>query len=798
MGNSLLRRRGLNVSIAVFLLLQILALGIVAQPFIAPADAEAASFANAAFERTWARTDQPVTSGAVQRTWMWGPQANTSAFQEDYANAPGGKRTVQYFDKSRMEDASWTDATDPWDVTNGLLVVEMISGRMQIGNAQFETHEPADVNIAGDPGSHPTYADIDRFGLRQKPASKVPFTTWVDANGIVANGPTPPATVNAAEHVVVGTINHTVASVFWDFMNSTGLVYENGQITQGKLFINPFYATGYPITEAYWSEVKIGGTPQAVLWQCFERRCLTYNPLNDAGWQVEAGNVGQHYYAWRTSFNQTEPEPAPEPTAPPAATVPVQPTAPVTITPTTIVPTRPTAPTDLRASANSASSISLTWNDASSNEKGFRVYNPAGVLVGQVGEGRTTYTVNGLSQSSRYCYQVAAWNDAGESAKTSPACATTRTQSSPAPAVPANLEAEAASATTIKLSWDDMSDNEQGFKIYSSTGSSIGQVGADITTYTVTGLHPATSYCFLVSSWNNAGESAKSSIACATTIIAPPTTPTNLRFFREPGTLEFYLSWDQSGPEPDYYVLHAFSRTGTHNGELPVSMSGSSRLYEIYWPYLDTPCYGLVAINSQGTSDYSNLACWPESITPPAAPLDFFSYPGQLQWAESNGAIGYLVMGLDELEEPGRYLSTLAGSTMDTVFPNSWEHDCYFVRAVNDGGVSDASNQICETMIPTAPTDPTVHVDGPNSITFTWTDNSTDEEVFAIWDGVRRLLLPASPGTGLVSHTFAGLEPGSYWCFAVSALTTAGSSVQTDFACATTDIAEIARLQVRA
>ncbi|MCS7294077.1 MAG: thermonuclease family protein, partial [Dehalococcoidia bacterium] len=35
------------------------------------------------------------------------------------------------------------------------------------------------------------------------------------------------------------------------------------------------------------------------LVQCFERRCLTYTPDNPPGWQVEAGNVGQHYYRWR-------------------------------------------------------------------------------------------------------------------------------------------------------------------------------------------------------------------------------------------------------------------------------------------------------------------------------------------------------------------------------------------------------------------------------------------------------------------------------------------------------------------
>jgi hypothetical protein len=33
--------------------------------------------------------------------------------------------------------------------------------------------------------------------------------------------------------------------------------------------------------------------------QCFERRCLTYTPDNPEGWQVEAGNVGRHYYYWR-------------------------------------------------------------------------------------------------------------------------------------------------------------------------------------------------------------------------------------------------------------------------------------------------------------------------------------------------------------------------------------------------------------------------------------------------------------------------------------------------------------------
>ncbi|HYI15383.1 MAG TPA: hypothetical protein VEX37_08330, partial [Thermomicrobiales bacterium] len=75
------------------------------------------------------------------------------------------------------------------------------------------------------------------------------------------------------------------------------------------LFESPYYATGLPITEAYWATVKVGGTPRDVLLQCFERRCLTYTPGNDPAWQVEAGNVGQHYYRWR--YPDANPGPSP-------------------------------------------------------------------------------------------------------------------------------------------------------------------------------------------------------------------------------------------------------------------------------------------------------------------------------------------------------------------------------------------------------------------------------------------------------------------------------------------------------
>ncbi len=120
---------------------------------------------NPAFRRTWERTDNPVSSLVVDRTWMWGPGPITAERQESYAESPGGSRTVQYFDKSRMEDNAFRGA-DPWDVTNGLLVVEMVEGFYQTGdNQRDDTPTPAEISIAGDLGQHPTYAYIEHQRL---------------------------------------------------------------------------------------------------------------------------------------------------------------------------------------------------------------------------------------------------------------------------------------------------------------------------------------------------------------------------------------------------------------------------------------------------------------------------------------------------------------------------------------------------------------------------------------------------------------------------------------------------------
>ena len=261
----------------------------------------AAPIGNAAFQSTWARTDQPVAGGQISRTWMWGPSADTPIMTEPYVEAPGGQRQVQYFDKSRMEITNpGGDQNSPWYVTNGLLAKELITGNMQFGNNTFHQEAPAQVNVAGDLNdpNGPTYASFTGLMGVAPLANGAVITQTVNRAGQVGTDASL-SSQNVTATDVGAPTNHTVASVFWAFMNTTGLVDVNGQDTTAPLFENPFYATGYPLTEPYWTTVLVGGVSKQVLVQVFERRVLTYTPSNPPGWQVESGNVGLQYYEWR-------------------------------------------------------------------------------------------------------------------------------------------------------------------------------------------------------------------------------------------------------------------------------------------------------------------------------------------------------------------------------------------------------------------------------------------------------------------------------------------------------------------
>jgi hypothetical protein len=86
------------------------------------------------------------------------------------------------------------------------------------------------------------------------------------------------------------------------------------------------------------------------------------------------------------------------------------------------------------------------------------------------------------------------------------------------PVKPANLVATPASETQIDLSWSGSIEvPASGYRIYAP--GLLGSTSA--TSYSDTGLSPSTTYCYVVSAFNEYGESDKSAQACATTL-GPP------------------------------------------------------------------------------------------------------------------------------------------------------------------------------------------------------------------------------------------------------------------------------------
>jgi hypothetical protein len=267
------------------------------------------AFAADTFYQVWARPDLPLAEGVPgvePRTWVWGPQPISGATLEPYAQASGGMRLVQYFDKSRMEINNPGAPRSQWQATNGLLVLEMITGQIQVGEELFVDWAPSNEVIAGDPADEnpdaPRYRSFRSVAYPTNPEraplrENVRVVTVLERDGSTHENPYL-ADYNVVLRGYNEELGHNIPDVFMAFFDRAGVIYDNGDYRQGQV-IDWQSVLGLPISEPYWTRVRIGGTTQDVLVQAYQRRILTYTPDNPPGLRVEMGNVGQHYLRWR-------------------------------------------------------------------------------------------------------------------------------------------------------------------------------------------------------------------------------------------------------------------------------------------------------------------------------------------------------------------------------------------------------------------------------------------------------------------------------------------------------------------
>ncbi|MHB8646616.1 MAG: fibronectin type III domain-containing protein [Thermomicrobiales bacterium] len=254
----------------------------VAAPVFTHGSAADTPFGSPAFGTLWSSIEPVVPN-------FWGP-AVQPALQEPYHEATNGSRLVQYFDKARMEQ---TTVSGP--VTNGLLTVELITGQRQMGDASFAPFPPSARAVVGDPtNTWPPYSALGggvfaaKVGQSGEPSGTVykPDGTFGLNPGLGADPGAQPGTYQSDPG---GKYAHNIPIALSSYLAALPI---------------PWLSTmGLPLTEAFWVNVIVSGAPTWVLVQPFERRVLSYTPANPSGFQVEMGNIGQHYYQWRYVTN---------------------------------------------------------------------------------------------------------------------------------------------------------------------------------------------------------------------------------------------------------------------------------------------------------------------------------------------------------------------------------------------------------------------------------------------------------------------------------------------------------------
>ncbi len=233
----------------------------------------------------------------------------------------------------------------------------------------------------------------------------------------------------------------------------------------------------------------------------------------------------------------------------------------------------PAAPSALGATANSASSVTLSWTDNAGTETGFRVMRN-GVQVAELPADTTSWVDTTVSGATVYAYQVKAFNAVGESALSNTASVTTPF------APPSGLSAAALAPRQVQLSWTDNGANETGFVIeraplvggvpgtFLQIATAPANAANGTTTFLDTTVLDGSAYAYQVREQNAATVSTPSNVATVTT---PMAAPAGLTLTGSNVPARVVLAWtDNSSSESAYEVL----RDGTVVATLPAGTQG--------------------------------------------------------------------------------------------------------------------------------------------------------------------------------------------------------------------------------
>ena len=444
-------------------------------------------------------------------------------------------------------------------------------------------------------------------------------------------------------------------------------------------------------------------------------------------------------------------------------------------------PAIPAAPRVTIGNSSASGKPQLTWAAVDGAAK-YEIYRSTQQSTGYSLLGTTTstsYVNTSAAAGITYYYKVCAVNSAGTSAYSNIVSGRAKAA---IPAAPRVTIGNSSASGKPQLTWAAV-DGAAKYEIYRSTQQSTGFTLLGTTTstsYVNTGAAVGKTYYYKVRALNVDGAAgAYSSTVSGAAKAVAPAAPTVTMTYSDSGKPK--LTWSAVSGATSYRVYRSESR-GTGYSLLGTTTATS---------YVNTGAavgktyyYRVKAVNSAGTSAYSNIVSGRAKAAVPAAPrvtIGTSSASGkpQLTWAAVDGAAKYEIYRSTQ-QSTG---FTLLGTTTSTSYVNTGaavgKTYYYKVRALNvDGAAGAYSSTVSGAAKAVAPAAPTV--------TMTYSDSGKPKLTWSAVSGATsyRVYRSESRGTGYsllgtttaTSYVNTGAAVGKTYYYRVKAVNSAGTS----------------------
>jgi len=452
---------------------------------------------------------------------------------------------------------------------------------------------------------------------------------------------------------------------------------------------------------------------------------------------------------------------------------------------TATVTTPLVAPSGLMISSTTYSSVQIAWTDNDSTAKGYNVLRSTNgttftTLAQLTSANAASYNDTSVVSGRTYDYKIQAVNGSVTSAASSMVAANTPLHA------PTALTATVTGPTSVALAWTDNDTNAAGYIILrSSDGTNYSQLvkltSGTANSYTDATAVAAHTYSYKVEAYAGTITSPTTNVATASTPMSPPTGLTATAL--SPSSVK--LTWvNHDTSTVGYNILRSV------NGGAFTQITQITKAATVTYTDTNLPCdtpyrYQVEAYNSSMTSAASNTAAVTTPLVAPSAltvASTGFSQVG-ISWTDNDQtAKGYNILRSTNGTAFTNLITLTQGNAsgfVDSTVVSGRTYD-YEVQAVNGSVTSAVSNMVVANTPLHPPTGVKATVNGPTSVTLSWTNNDANTAGYYILrslDGTSYTKLGTVTKATTTSFTDTTASPSHQYLYEVQAYAGNSTSV---------------------